>query len=451
MKYIIIPVEVKSREFASRLLLSCFAAEEGYKVIFGSQSSINRNIDFIPKGVIFDKSISKNKYKTLKSRVENGFKIVSLDEEGLASHDNKFVYLNQRISSKTLKIASMVFTWGKDEAELITENYPKYKNKIKIVGNPRIEIWHSKFKNIYKNQALEYKKKFGKYILLPSNFVTKHAKGEFFLIKQAWELGKIKNKKEEKEFISIQKYKKKSFNSHVNLIKRLANEFKNITMVIRPHPSEDLNAWDEVKNLPNVKIIFEGSITPWLLGSKMSIHNNCTTGLEAYLLGKPVISYKPYSHPEYGKHISNGVSLRAKTEEEVINHVKNILNDSDYFKNNLKIWPIFKDIISISENKLACEKIVEELNSLDWPESKKDQFSIPYLKEFIINSMDYTKKILSKSDVFKEKYAYTFQKFPGSSLEEIEELIKEYQRISGKFKNVRVKKLTHDLYLIYKE
>lgn len=445
------PVEVKSREFASRLLLSCFAAEEKFKVIFGSQSVINRNIDNFPKGVIFDKSISKNKYHKLKSKVDNGFKIVSLDEEGLSSHDNKFIYLNQRISSQTLNLTSLVFTWGKDEAKIITKNYPRCKNKVKIVGNPRIDLWHSNYKEIYQKQALKYQQKFGNYILFPSNFVTKHAKGESFLIKQAWNMGIITNKKEEKEFISLQKYLKKSFNAHINLIKKIAKKYKDITLVIRSHPSEDISAWNEVEKLPNVRVIFEGSITPWLLGSELSIHNNCTTGLETYLLGKPVISYRPYPHPEYGKHISNGVSLRVKTEEEVIHHVKNILNDPDYFKENLEIWPSFKYIISISEDKFACEKIIEELIKLDWPESKEDHFSIPYLKEFIINSTDYAKKILSKSDLFKHRYSYKFQKFPGSSIEEIEELIKEYQRISGKFENIKVKRISYDLYLIYKE
>jgi len=453
MNFLIIPVEVKLREFNSRLLLSCFATEEKYKVIFGSQGAINRNIDYIPKGIIFDKSISKNKYKNLKTKLDKGFKIVSLDEEGLTSHENEFIYLKQRVSEKTLNLASKFFTWGKDEYSLIAENFPNFKDKIYITGNPRIDLLNSNFKEIYRDRALNYKKKYGKYVLLPSSFSFKHARGNHFVFKQAKDFGIITNKEEEEIFLDIEGpggYIEKSYLAHIKMIHKLVRSFPKINFIIRPHPSEEKSSWDNFDEYRNVKIIMKGTIAPWLLGSELSVHNNCTTGLEAYLMGRPVVSYQPYDHKICGRHISNGVSLRAKTEEELVHHVKNILENPDYFKNNLKIWPIFKDIISISEDKFACEKIIEHLNNIDWPINEKNNILIPKIEDFIIIGKRFVAKLLSKISYFKQKYAYGFQKFPGSSLKEITEIVDKYQQISGKFKDIKIEKIANDLYYIHK-
>lgn len=451
MKFLLIPVEVKARAFESRLLLSCFAAEEGFGVLFGDSRSLYPNLNKLPKGVIFAKSISRHEYPALKRRVDNGFKIACLDEEGLASNGRKFVFLNQRISSKTLGLSSIFFTWGIDESELIIKNFPKFKQKIKVVGNPRIDLWVSDFKKIYKKQSLKYKKKFGEYILLPSNFAFKTAAGPSSRLKQAKKQGALKNEEMKKNFFSYREYRKKSFYAHISLIKKLAHRFEDTNFVIRPHIAEDRDAWNEFKSFSNVKIINKGPITPWQLGCKMTIHNNCTTGLEAYLLGKPVISYVPFEHPEGGNHISNGVSLRAKTPDEVINVCRNILEDPMFFKRNLKIWPNFEKIISIDDKKLACEKIVTHLNNLDLHEYQTDDFSIPQIKDFIKGNIRFAKKVLSKTKLFKYKYSKRFQKFPGSSLYEVKDLVNKFRQISGKFENIKVTKIANNLYYIRKQ
>ncbi len=450
-KWLYVFVEIKVREFDSRLLLSCFAAEAGFNIIFGHQVSIIRNLKHFPKGVIFDKSISKNKFNRFKLWIKDGFKIVSIDEEGLTSHDNKFNYLNQRISGKTLNLASLIFTWGKDEAELILDNYPQFKNKIKIVGNPRIDLWRTDLKNIYWKQAQRYKKKYRRYILLPSNFGSNHVKGISFVLKQAWQFGTISNKKEEREFISILEYNKKSFRAHIELIKNLAKHFNKINFIVRPHPVEDSNAWQELKVFPNIKVIYKGIITPWILGSELMIHNSCTTGLESYLLGKPVISYLPYKDSKFGKHISNGVSLRFNKREKIIHACEQILNDSSYFKKNLKLWPSLYDIIASIDGKISSQKIIEYLSEIDWPDSSVKKAKIAFIKNLLFTTRRNTRMLCWKSNILKNKYSYGFQKFPGSSLKEVKNLINQYKKITGKFKRIKVSKIGNDLYYIREE
>ncbi len=45
------------------------------------------------------------------------------------------------------------------------------------------------------------------------------------------------------------------------------------------------------QNASRVKVTNEGNVIPWLLAAKTMVHNGCTTGLEAYALGVPAISY----------------------------------------------------------------------------------------------------------------------------------------------------------------
>ena len=65
-----------------------------------------------------------------------------------------------------------------------------------------------------------------------------------------------------------------------------------MTIIVRPHPSESFSIYNDIAaKCERVKVISEGNVIPWLLASKTLVHNGCTTGLEAYALGVPAISY----------------------------------------------------------------------------------------------------------------------------------------------------------------
>ena len=81
----------------------------------------------------------------------------------------------------------------------------------------------------------------------------------------------------------------------MQLIPVLSKEFGDHTIIVRPHPSENHEPWVEIsEDLPNVKVLYEGSINEWALAADVVIFNNCTTGVEAFLLERPVISYRRF-------------------------------------------------------------------------------------------------------------------------------------------------------------
>jgi hypothetical protein len=111
--------------------------------------------------------------------------------------------------------------------------------------------------------------------------------------------------------------------AYVELVHKLAAERPDVTFVLRPHPTDDVTYFEAVfGGVPNIKVVREGTVAPWLLACRAMIHDGCTTGIEAHLFGRPVINYVPF--PEGGGreiYLPNIVGERCTTEEQAINAV----------------------------------------------------------------------------------------------------------------------------------
>ena len=71
------------------------------------------------------------------------------------------------------------------------------------------------------------------------------------------------------------------------MVRVLSQQHRDHQIIIRPHPSESHDPWRQLAaELPNVSVVYEGNVAEWLLAAELLIHNNCTTGVEAYLLGR---------------------------------------------------------------------------------------------------------------------------------------------------------------------
>lgn len=452
-KYLIVPVEIKSRELESRLLISISAVEHGFKVIFGGQNQIKELLDFLPKGIYLDKSISKNKFNFLENLVNKGYILTSIDEEGLTSQSDKWLYLKQRVSEKTLNLVSKMFTWGEDERRLILKAYPKFSNKIVATGNPRVDLWKKSYYKIYEQEILEIQKKYGHYILFPSSFPVMHSAGNDFVKKQAIRYKIIENEEDEAKFDATYDFFKKSFEKYIELVNALAKKFPKEQFIVRPHPSERVDYWKEVTSEnSNIKVVSEYSVSPWILGSKCVIHSSCTTGLESFLFEKPVLSYLPYKDNEYVEHISNKVSDIFHNEDEISYRLNLILNDSEEIPNNReKKIEIIRDVIINVDGTPSYNRIVDELIKLNVKEEKFHTLKLPYsfkVKRLLKNA----KLFIHRHIVDKNKSAYKKQKMPGISKKEVLEKIRDFKHANEDFKNVefKVKEIYNGIFIIDK-
>lgn len=409
------PVEVKARDFLPRLLISVELLRRGYGIIFGQQSEIKKNISYLPIGLYFDKSLSINKEDFLIKLKEVGHKIVSLDEEGLASRNNEKSYLNQRLTEKTVNLAETIFTWGNEEKKIILKKYFKYEKKIKNTGNPRIDILKSQFHNIFKKRADSYKSKYGDFIFFASNFASvNHQLGEAGLRELHKNLDRLKTENEKQYFEERLLYFEKTFLEFRDLVIATVNSFPNINIIVRPHTVEDRSFWDKLAyRRKNLIIEDKGSFIPWMLASRVLIHSSCTTGIEAYAAGKTVMSFLPFKH-EYSNHISNKASLVHKKKEQLIDN----LNDLLYKEQPLQPASVLLDkeiehTIKNCKSEISYELIADHIDKIDLKETVFQKSILP--KRYLYRIKNSITSFFGLSRDFKLRK----KKFDSLTLEEI--------------------------------
>jgi len=76
----------------------------------------------------------------------------------------------------------------------------------------------------------------------------------------------------------------------VGLLEELAVRFPNRLFVLRPHPFESPEGYRSLRRFPNLEIRQEGTSLEWVAHADALIHLNCSTAVEASMLGVPALS-----------------------------------------------------------------------------------------------------------------------------------------------------------------
>jgi hypothetical protein len=80
----------------------------------------------------------------------------------------------------------------------------------------------------------------------------------------------------------------------VVLVKETALAYPQYTIVLRPHPSENLIFYQQAfSRFKNVVVRRDKSVLNWIRSAELVIHSNCTTGIEAVLAQRPVLNLLP--------------------------------------------------------------------------------------------------------------------------------------------------------------
>ena len=388
-----LPIEILNREFQSKLLIAMESASKGMSVYMGNLISYLKRDFFVP-GIILNKSITPSpaRIEELTYFRNKKFIITSLDEEvGLFQLDS-LDYAKLRYSEETIKLTNKIFTWGKYDHKNLSQRFRKYKKKFILSGNPRLDFWTKKLDNYFKYKNLNYKN----YILFSNNFsflIPKKKFNKYLSFLKAADYvqrGYNANKALRERKASI-----KLFKEFMKLIKSLVKK-TNLKIIIRPHPTESLENYKNLKKYKNVKVIKEGNISEWIYHSKLVIHSGCTGGLEASVRGKPTISYMPYKIA-HGHKYANNFSLKAYTLKNCLKMIKEIENNKTKIK-KLNLKDIKYRAHNFLSKKTSYSIIAEEFLKLI--KSKKINFKN---NDIFLNIMfklrDLRSKILKKKNM----------------------------------------------------
>ena len=371
-------MEIIEREMAGTLLLAAEAASRGWQCIVGTRHSITPVINELPNGIVFVKSLLKSDENNLNIYKDAGNKIASQDIEGMI-YATIQEFVDIRFHPNTVALADKILFWGKTQLDAVRQAYPDHAHKFVETGSPTADIWRRKeLHSIYQDEVKALQDKYGPYIILPSSFGTvNHFMGKKSTLNMILQDKLIQDDKRNEFEVYWNEYEdflEKIFHDLLNLLPYISRSLPEHTIIVRPHPSEGHKAWIEAAaGCDNIKVIFDGPVTPWLLGADAVIHWGCTTGVEAYLLGRPVLTYDAISTAEdidFIHDLPDAVSIIKSDRNDFLETLQQIINKPDqhtaFLKGRDEVNEKLSKWLKMGDQDYAEVKILDELEKISF-------------------------------------------------------------------------------------
>ncbi|MAF97980.1 MAG: hypothetical protein CMH26_05020 [Micavibrio sp.] len=329
-KFLYLPLEIVVREHDGKVTLAHEAAMQGWVVLIAPKAILYAMIDTLPQGVVMIKSATPLEHAQIKMLHESGHKICSLDEEGVVTF-KEFLGDNVRFNRDNLNIIERVFFWGDEQKRIFEETFPEFAQYGVKSGSPRLEFWRDFAHEVYKDQADALRRKYGRFILIPSSFgIANNVLGAHMGLELTKKHSASNLSEDMVEFMVGQAEQNLiAFKEYIDFLPEMVASQPDINFIIRPHPSESHDIWKKMEEkLDNLHFVYEGAVTPWILASEGIYHFKSTTSIEAHLMGRPVMTYMP-PMPHYLKKYTLeqplAVSEIANSREELIEILDNVV------------------------------------------------------------------------------------------------------------------------------
>ena len=331
-KNLLFPIESYEREIDYKLILAAMSTDEDSDIYLGQHDMIFQISQFMKGGIYLGKNSmmrtqegnwSSERHKELK---KNDFTVIHLDEEGAVYYGLEEEWINKlinlRIDLSVMDHDDFMCTWGEFQKNIYEERSKVPQSNIFNTGHPRFDLPSKKYSILYEDEVLEKKSKYGDFILICANFGlynnplgtrdTFSGRFGYDNITQLWGFtGRL-------------------FVEFIELISLISSTHPDKTIVIRPHPSEDLSIYNDIFfKRDNVHVVREGAVLPWLIASNLMIHDGCTTAIEAHLADTHVINFHPFHHDQTNMYLPNTLGLKCESKDEVMEAINTIFDNQE--------------------------------------------------------------------------------------------------------------------------
>ena len=460
---LIIPVENQVRELDAKVLLACIAAQRGIACIIGSRLELDFHVASFPRSLYLSKSMTARSVKMFDIMKNLGHQIAAWDEEALV-HMQPETYYSRRLSPVAIKYVSHLFAWGEDNAYL-WHQYPDFPEGIPIyvTGNPRGDMLRPEIHGYFAEEAKELRTAYGDFILINTNFgeVNSFYPGQNLFLppvnpgeEPKFGLAAVGMSREFAE--GLRDYKQAIFEDFKRLIPALEKAFPNYTIIVRPHPTENHQIYHEVASrCERVRVTNEGNVIPWLRVAKALVHNGCTTGIEAYLMCVPAVSYRATVNEYYDcgfYRLPNFLSHQCFTYDDLVVTLRKILSGELGPAKGEERRALMGHYLAAQDGPLACQRIVDVLENIvnDHSETTTPSLQNRLHGRFLAAKRRIKKRF--KSFLPKSKYRPEFQRhrYPGISLEEMRAKVARFQSLLGQKEELDGEQLTDYIFRISK-
>ena len=160
-----------------------------------------------------------------------------------------------------------------------------------------------------------------------------------------------------------------------------------------------------------MRVSNEGNVVPWILASQAVIHNGCTTGVEAYVLGVSAISYRPTVNDYYDLgfyRLPNLLSYQCFDSEELQTTLEDILAGKLGPPNGDERETVINQYLTALDGPLACERMVDVLEGI--VQGSYELSRPPVGDRLAGRSMSAIRTLIKRSKKFRHDY-YAFNRY----------------------------------------
>jgi surface carbohydrate biosynthesis protein len=447
-KITFLPVETEVRELDYKIMLAGAIAEEGTACFVGQHNLLNNLVSNFNGGVYLGKNIfpqwfpcHTKYYDALKSQ---DFSLLYYHEEGgiwIGAEEHWRGMCAKQIDASILHSDDQILCWGEFQKSFYESLLPS--PEVHNVGVARFDLAENM--NLRKLINATSRVSEDDYILINTNFAAVNHCLDFL----GWfkplniDSRSLKDRTETMLWYSTTFQVMGYF---LEMLTKLVDDFPTQKFILRPHPTESIEFYEEFfKSSNNIIITKEFSAPEWIDKCTLLIQNACTTAIEAHMMNKKVISFYPVKAEEYVNIVSD-IGYHATTYEEVRTIVQSISTLPVDIKDSYKLSPLVKNFNTpeSSIDKLA-ERAHESLlskpaNKINLSQIKRQAF----FYRAILSFKELPKYFLPK----KKKNIDMFQShFPGFQQSEIEQKVKTMNKILDK--NCKLEHISKDLFVIY--
>ncbi|NIQ90509.1 MAG: hypothetical protein GWN86_13045 [Desulfobacterales bacterium] len=448
---LLMPVENQVRELDSKLLLACIAARRGFSSVIGPRREMHIQITAFPRSIYLAKSVPVHRNIIFQIMRNLGHEIVAWDEEALV-HPQAETYYRRRVCPLGIRYVSHLFAWGEDNAEL-WRHYPELPmgTPIHVTGNPRGDLLRHEMRDIYQGDVKKLRSKYGDFILVNTNFNHVNAFSPdlnlFRPVRKPGEEPKFGRaaKGMSREYAEgLRDHKQAIFENFQQLIPALEKAFPQSAIIVRPHPTENQEIYRNIASqCERVRVTNEGNVVPWILASQAVIHNGCTTGVEAYVMGVAAISYRPTVNDYYDLgfyRLPNLLSYQCFDFEELRATLGDILADRIEPPDGDERESLINQYLEALDGPLASERMVDVLEGVL---EGRSELPKPSIRDRLAGwSMSAIRTLIKRC---KERIPgshnrpeFQRHRYPGITLEELRTRLSRFQQVLGDSRELKV-------------
>lgn len=436
-----LPVEIKVREFKSKLLIALFACARGYSVCLAQKDAFNNVASRLCPGIVVGKSLNEVDARHFRQYRAYGHVVATMDEEIL-------VYLSRQdlvrfLSREAIEMSGLIFAPGQDAIDILAAIDPDIAHRSRIVGLPRLDFLRPEFSLESQQRAEELRQAYGDFVLVNANFTLGNIHMPYErLLGILRDAGYIRTDKDEEFVLRRIEHDRRAMKAMIDLVAQLASRFPQISFIVRPHPQERPESYHApLGNISNVIVSPPSeAVDTWLRGAVALLQNGCTTAVEAHELGTPILANAMVHDPVFDPYLPNALADIVTDPDGAAAWLDSILRDRPRRQQRdlLSDGHHYGHYVDRSSSKPSAERMVDALYA--WaPE-------LPATGEAHLDLDAYAQAPYVAEPFHKNEFIRA--KFPDTKREDVEQMIDALRRALPALPPVRLANPARDVFVL---